>query len=65
MAEIGSLIANYGIMGFIAILFFWQHIEQRKTNAEREEKLYKVIETLADKIPSIEAALTRIESKLP
>lgn len=64
MTEIANLIANNGVSGVVVILFFWQYIEQRKTNKEREEKLYIVIETLAERIPSIEAALTRIENKI-
>lgn len=64
MTELAQIISNQGTLVVVAAVFFWEYMQSRKHNREREEKLYKVIETLADQIPEMKSALERIEKKL-
>lgn len=62
--DLVSLFTTFGVNGVVIILFFWQYIEQRNTNKEREEKLYSVIDKLAEQLPEIKESIKKIENKL-
>ena len=44
MEEIAKLIANYSILIVIAMLYLWDRIQNKKRNAEIEEKNSRILE---------------------
>ena len=61
---ISNIYANFGLFGIIVIAFFilvWWVI---KTSKEREEKLYRIIDTLSNELPEIRKTLDKIKNKI-
>lgn len=65
--DIGTLteiFAQYGVIGLIIIAFFVLVFWVLKTSQTREDKLYKIIDTLSEELPSIRQSLEEIKHKL-
>lgn len=55
---------NFGLVGLLVIGFVVLLTWVLKRNAQREDKLYTLIEVLSKDIPEIKSAIERVERKL-
>lgn len=61
---VGNIYANFGLMGTIVIAFFFLVYWLAKTGKEREDKLYKIIDTLSDELPEIRKNLEELNKSV-
>lgn len=65
--DVGTLteiFAQYGVIGVIIISFFVLVSWVLKTSQLREDKLYKIIDTLSKELPAIRQSLEEIKDKI-
>ena len=66
--EAGTTIMNayaqYGAIGLIIIAFFVLVFWVLKTSEKREEKLYRIIDTLSNELPEIRHSLEEIKKRI-
>ena len=66
--EAGTTIINayaqYGAIGLIIIAFFVLVFWVLKTSEKREEKLYRIIDTLSNELPEIRHSLEEIKKRI-
>ena len=66
--ETGTTIMNayaqYGAIGLIIIAFFVLVFWVLKTSEKREEKLYRIIDTLSNELPEIRHSLEEIKKRI-
>ena len=66
--EAGTTIMNayaqYGAIGLIIIAFFVLVFWVLKTSEKREEKLYRIIDTLSSELPEIRHSLEEIKKRI-
>lgn len=64
-AEVMSNIyLNFGLVGLIVFAFFVLVFWVVKSSNQREDKLYRIIDTLSSELPEIRESLKKIEIKL-
>lgn len=59
-----EIFAQYGVIGVIIISFFVLVSWVLKTSQLREDKLYKIIDTLSKELPAIRQSLEEIKDKI-
>ncbi len=62
--ELTNIYTQYGVIGLIIIAFFVLVFWVLKTSEKREEKLYKIIDTLSKELPQIRQTLEEIKEKI-
>lgn len=66
--EVGTTIYNayaqYGAIGLIIIAFFVLVFWVLRTSEKREEKLYRIIDTLSNELPEIRHSLEEIKKRI-
>lgn len=61
---VSNVYANFGLFGLVAIGFFVLVIWTVRCCEKREEKLYKIIDTLSLELPEIRKTLDKIKHKI-
>ena len=61
---ISNVYANFGLMGIIVVSFFFLVYWVVKTGKEREDKLYKIIDTLSEELPEIRKNLEELNKNI-
>lgn len=59
-----NVYTQFGVIGLIIIAFFVLVFWVLKTSQNREEKLYKIIDTLSKELPEIRKSLEDIKDRL-
>lgn len=61
---VSNLYLNYGVLGLVVIGFFVLVVWVLRNSKEREEKLYRIIDTLAKELPEIRKTLDKVKKKI-
>jgi len=61
---ISNVYANYGVLGAIVISFFVLVFWVVKSSKDREDKLYKIIDSLSEELPEIRKNLEELNKKI-
>lgn len=61
---IQNIYLNYGVIGLVIISFFVLLVWTVKSSKDREDRLYKIIDTLSEQLPEIRNALEDIKKQL-
>lgn len=61
---IQNIYLNYGVLGLVIISFFVLLFWTVKSSKDREDRLYKIIDTLSEQLPEIRNSLEEIKKQL-
>lgn len=61
---IQNIYLNYGVIGLVIISFFVLLVWTVKSSKDREDRLYKIIDTLSEQLPEIRNSLEEIKKQL-